>query len=305
MKQWTIFSVVVSLCIVLAFIFFGLDILQVAVIRVFSVITVLSAIMGLISPLVRIPRFPNPSAPEWRILLLFFLISGLIGSFALNGIYWSKLNKLASLQTKAPLLSDFQRNNNGRFSFLDPLESNNPNNASTTYQNGWDVGDNCSFKEKEGYHVRFSQRRSCLGESLLASNFALQVNVKIVEGSQAGLLFRWSEEGKNPSKYYLFHIGTNDTYGFDIGTGNKSSPLQIGISDMPAPLPIERSQWYQLSVIAVGGNIDLYINGKHLGKYPSIMDITAQQGKIGLDVGDQIDVTNEAVFSHLELYKYN
>jgi glycosyltransferase involved in cell wall biosynthesis len=61
-----------------------------------------------------------------------------------------------------------------------------------------------------------------------------------------------------------------------------------------------------VGVIAIGNNIDLYINGHHSGQYPSIIDITSQQGQIGFDVGNSPNVLTEATFSHLEIWNnYN
>src|SRR5712691_3698884 len=130
MTGWIIFGGVVSVCITLAFIFLGIGILQTIIIRIFSVITVIAVIFGLISPLLPPQRPPKPSPREWKTLLLSFLISALLGSVTLNFIYSLKLKEeRPPSPPKAPLLSDFQRDNRGEFSFLDPLESNDPNNA--------------------------------------------------------------------------------------------------------------------------------------------------------------------------------
>lgn len=85
---WTVFSSIVSIAIIFAFIFLGKNMLQIIAIKAFSAITILSTIIGIIAMFVRMPMLPPPSARQKRILLSFFLISIVVGSLILNIMLW-------------------------------------------------------------------------------------------------------------------------------------------------------------------------------------------------------------------------
>ena len=234
-----------------------------------------------------------------------FLTLTLIGSLLLNGSYWlngSKQNAYTSLPTKTPLLNDFP------FSGKASNDDNLLRTGDTTHDTSWDGGlspdreEHCIL-ESDGYHVKFATIMSCLSHSIHVTNFALQVDVKILNrGYAAGVAFRW-QGSSSPYTFYLFYVRTDGTYGLDVERGN--IPYHPLIPDESIPhLQQGNYQSYRLGIIAFGNIIDLYINGQHLGLPPTAIDndSTSQQGKIGFDAGSSNSTETEAVFSNLKIW---
>jgi hypothetical protein len=135
--------------------------------------------------------------------------------------------------------------------------------------------------------------------------------MKIDYGTQAGIIFRATEN--DPLAYDFFFVRTNGVkaiYGFDISTGTdvktgKAKAFQEPFEKEDAPsFKPQFGQWNTLGVIAVGSNIDLYINGEHLGgtQYPTLYIPPSTWNQIGLNTGDLKNTPNDVIFSGLEVW---
>lgn len=159
----------------------------------------------------------------------------------------------------------------------DSLQDNNQNHGweTTSYPDG----SGCSFTGGT-YHSSVSSTGSintCFAKNTNFANFSCQVNMKIVQGNQGGLIFRANESN---GTYYYFHISSTDQYALDIyNTDIYQRTLLSGVS--PAILTGKTNM---ISVVAIGSAFTLFINKQAL---PTVQDNqfdpgTYSQGAIGV-----------------------
>ena len=158
----------------------------------------------------------------------------------------------------------------------------------------WDEGlvavnTGCTFTDNE-YHVSEAQQgffQPCIAEDTNFSNFAYQVDLTINKGNpgQAGMVFRVSSDNK---AYYMFRVGIDGSYAFDVYGKGAVHTLVRGYS---SAITMSFTQSNTLTVIAKDTEYLLYVNGRYVD---SVRDKTLQRGKIGvvaINAGTPIDVT--------------
>ncbi len=155
----------------------------------------------------------------------------------------------------------------------DPLQSQDSNN--------WDIvhwqGGSCAFVGG-AYHVSASpsKRQACLAENTPKfGDLALQVDMKLIQGDVGGILFRAS--GQNA--YYWFSLDSSGCYRLVLLLSNSFDHPQILSNDKESCLQLNMHDTKQLTVIAEGSQIYLYIDGQFTNQF---RDTTLSAGQIGV-----------------------
>lgn len=157
-------------------------------------------------------------------------------------------------------------------------------------------GGGCSFSggalhaniPQKGYYI------PCFAQASNFSNFALQVQMTVVQGDIGGVVFRANSAS---SKFYAFTVGRDSSYGLLISLDNKhNNPLTYGDS---RAINTNLNQTNLLTIIARGSNIYLYVNKQYVG---SASDSTYSSGQIGLFGADHTNPTDVA-FSDIQIWQ--
>ncbi|HJT59607.1 MAG TPA: family 16 glycoside hydrolase, partial [Ktedonobacteraceae bacterium] len=172
-------------------------------------------------------------------------------------------------------------------------------NLSSAANSNWpNDGTNCVFRQGT-YHVVVTSAdflQPCELNGQAFDNVALQVNVSLLSGSDAGLIFR-----ANGDQFYDFEINNKGEFFLrrhDAGAGSKYNYL-IQNTQSAAIAPI--GQKNTLLVIANGSNFKLFINGTFVGE---AQDSTYASGQMGCVAGTlSPDKRGEASFADLSVFK--
>ena len=171
---------------------------------------------------------------------------------------------------------------------------------STNFISDWYVDDtNCTFVNNT-YHAIVKQNndfRTCTSSVLSYDNAALQVDVSLLAGSDAGLILRATDQ-----QYYEFGFDNQGNFFFrrhdPDGAGGGSFTDLIPATRSNAILPGKRNN--TLFVIANGSNFNLFINGAFVGAYK---DNNYTNGQIGFSVETYSTVkAGEASFSNFKIF---
>jgi hypothetical protein len=153
---------------------------------------------------------------------------------------------------------------------------------------GWEVGSqpggSCAFVGG-AYHIAITRQNyfyPCLAQSTNFSNFAFQAQMTIIKGDGGGLIFR-----NTTNASYIFRVGIDGTSDLISTTGRGTILLFSGSS-----LAIHKgaNQPNELTVIAIGDAIFLYVNGQYLGSVTDNISLSGQIGLFAVDFGNPTDV---------------
>lgn len=180
----------------------------------------------------------------------------------------------------------------GKLAFFDPmnkLDSNLPNSAA------------CAF-QSDGYHVSIAKGflMPCYpgqgGPSY--TNFAFDVQMKILKGDCGGLIFRLdATEGQ---KHYLFEICQDGTNGIYVNEGSNNAYKTV---EQNAPVTAFHKGLNQTNVLAVvgnGQNFSIYINQQLT---TSFTDATYGSGQVGVDADGYYSNT-EVVYQNMRVWTF-
>ena len=171
---------------------------------------------------------------------------------------------------------------------------------STDFISDWYVDyTNCTFVNNT-YHAIVKQNsgfQMCKSSILSYDNAALQVDVSLLAGSDAGLILR-----ANNQQFYEFGIDKQGNFFFrrhdSDGAGGGSFTDLIPATRSSAIHP--RKQKNTLLVIANGSNFDLFINGVFVGEY---QDSNYASGQVGFSIETYSTVNaGEASFSNFKVF---
>nr|BBH92848.1 hypothetical protein KTA_10470 [Thermogemmatispora argillosa] len=163
---------------------------------------------------------------------------------------------------------------------------------------GWDqgfsdAGTGCFFNNG-AYEARAGHPgliQPCLAHSTHFSQFVYEVQLTIIQGQEAGLLFRASSDGQS---YYLFRISVNGSFALDLYQGTGAQTLLTGFS--PA-ISSGLTQTNILSVLATQDTIVLYVNEQAVG---SVHDHSLASGAIGVAaIDDQLPCVAQFSNAHV------
>jgi eukaryotic-like serine/threonine-protein kinase len=169
-------------------------------------------------------------------------------------------------------------------------------NLSSNTAGRWDANSTCVF-QNGSYHV-FDQRTNdlaaCGSNTLVFDNVAMQVDVSLLSGNDAGLIFRYNNQS---GAFYLFDINRLGQFAFLLYDGpNSKTLLQPKVTGAIAPGAAKNT----LLVIAQGSDFKLFINGTFVGE---TQDRTLTEGGIDLASGtDQTEKSSEASYANFKVF---
>jgi len=162
----------------------------------------------------------------------------------------------------------------------------------------WATGQGCAFIDG-GYHASETRRGffwPCSAQATFLSNFAYQVQMRIIKGDAGGIIFRADAA---IAKFYVFRVaqdGTYDIYYYPNSTGKSSQKLAEGYSSL---ITGGTDKDNRLTVIARGSTIFLYINGKYL---TGIQHKGSASGMIGV-IADSSEQPTEVEYRQVRVWK--
>ena len=184
----------------------------------------------------------------------------------------------------------------GTLALLDPLTDNSKGYA-------WDASvhtdGTCAFTDGS-YHVSTPKTQFfylCTAQVTDFSNFAVEVQAKIVKGDCAGMVFR---ADSNSGKMYFYEICQDGSYNFSRYpdfTGNNVKHLAGGSSSAIAS---GVGKTNTLAVVAQGSTLTIYINKQ---KISSVTDSTFTHGQIGL-FADASNNPTDVAFNNMKVWTY-
>jgi hypothetical protein len=168
--------------------------------------------------------------------------------------------------------------------------------------NHWDVstmqGKTCAFIQKT-YQVDIvvkpvaAVRHICLAESPMFSNLALQANINLLQGDVGGLVFR----SDGHLAYYWFSLDSKGCYRLVLLEPDQQT--RILSNDLISCLGLNMKKINQLTAIAQGSNIYLYVNGQFIKQF---IDTTLTSGQIGF-VGIERTHSTAIAFTNLRVWQ--
>jgi serine/threonine protein kinase len=178
---------------------------------------------------------------------------------------------------------------------------NDPLKSSDSY--GWqeftDQNGECTFKDG-AYHSTAAPNyfSPCIASDTNFHDFALQVEITILSGDAAGVIFR---ADNNTEKFYQFRIDTSGTYilnkfSTDDHGNNALVPLLSGSSSAIHT----GNQANLITVIANKADIYLYVNQHYVD---STNDTSYKSGAIGVYAQGDKTSSTDAVFRNLQVWK--
>ncbi len=184
----------------------------------------------------------------------------------------------------------------GKLALIDPLSDNSKGYA-------WDASvhtdGTCAFSGG-AYHVSTTKTHFfyvCTAETTDFSNFAFEVQLKIVQGDCSGMVFR---ADSNNGKLYFFEVCQDGTYLFSRYldyTGNNVKDLAGGSS---AAIMTGLNQSNVIAVVAQGSTLTIYVNKQ---KVASASDSTFSHGQIAL-FADANSHPTEVTFNNVKVWTY-
>ena len=160
----------------------------------------------------------------------------------------------------------------------------------------WDTDPTCVFKDGT-YHVLVPTAdtlNGCGSHKFIFDNVAIQVNVSLLSGNNAGLYFRYNSRS---GQSYLFDITRQREFFFGILNGTNLYYLtQPTKTNAVAPGNSKNT----LLVLTKDSDFKFYINGVFVGE---AQDSTFLTGQIGFVVQtDMAETSGEASFSNLKVF---
>jgi len=184
----------------------------------------------------------------------------------------------------------------GKLALIDPLSDNSKGYA-------WDTGTQtdgtCAFSGGS-YHSSTQKTQFyyiCSTGVPDYSNFAFEVQMKILQGNCGGMVFRYNS---NTGKLYFFEVCQDGSYLFSRYpdfTGNNVKDLAGGSSKAIAT---GLNQTNTIAVVAQGSTLSIYVNKQ---KIASVNDSTFTHGQIGLFADDSNHPTDVA-FNNVKVWTY-
>ena len=162
----------------------------------------------------------------------------------------------------------------------------------------WDITTQCSFSQS-GYQTSTYTLKPafCHERNKIYQNAFISVDVAIIGGGSAGLLFR-DQFFSNASGAYLFEVGSNGQY--KISTAPFAVQSTLKNWTQASAIHIGQGVKNTLQVIAQNNSLFFFINGSFLTE---IQDGRYRNGSISFACYTGTSSETEAIFSNLEIHK--
>jgi eukaryotic-like serine/threonine-protein kinase len=184
----------------------------------------------------------------------------------------------------------------GKLALVDPLSDNSKGYA-------WDTGTQtdgtCAFNGGS-YHSSTPKTQFyyvCSAGATDYSNFAFEIQAKILKGDCAGTIYR---ADTNTGKWYFLEVCQDGSYNFSRYldfTGNNVKNLAGGSS---AAITTGLNQTNTIAVVAQGSTLSIYVNKQ---KITTVNDITLTHGQIGV-AADANNHPTEVAFNNAKVWTY-
>ena len=217
-----------------------------------------------------------------------------------NATASTRANNNATATAQANATATFVANpyppGTGAMALLDPLKDNSKGQK-------WDEESQgttrCQFIGGS-YHAIDSTSKYydfCFAEASNFSNFAYQVEMKILNGDCGGLLFRADSAHGNT---YIFEVCQDSRYRLDVHSGNPANPdhFLLGFYTNIA-IKSGYNQTNVIAIVAKGNTIQMYVNNVPLPS--TVNDNTYTQGQIGLLADDALNPT-DVVYANMKVW---
>jgi hypothetical protein len=159
-------------------------------------------------------------------------------------------------------------------------------------------GISCTFRQGM-YHVIVTSAdflQPCEMNTQTFDNAALQVDVSLLSGNDAGLIFR-----ANADQFYDFEINNKGEFFLRRHDADAGSKYNYLIQNTQSATIAPAGQKNTLLVIAKGSDFKLFINGAFVGE---AQDSTYTSGQMGFVAGTLTpDKSGEASFANLSVFK--
>jgi hypothetical protein len=182
----------------------------------------------------------------------------------------------------------------GQLALNDPLTDN-------TKGYKWDVSNQadgtCAFTSGS-YHVNTPKTQLfflCAAEATDFSNFAYEVQAKVVQGDCAGMVFR---ADTNAGKLYFFEVCQDGTYNFSRYLDYSGNNVKDFAGGSSAAIVTGLNQTNTIAVVAQGSTLTIYVNKQ---KITSVTDSTFTHGQIGV-FADSINHPTTVTFSNAKVW---
>ena len=184
----------------------------------------------------------------------------------------------------------------GKLALIDPLSDN-----SKGYK--WDTGTQadgtCAFSGG-GYHSSTPKTNFyyvCSAAVTDFSNFAFEVQAKILKGDCSGMVFR---ADTNTGKLYFFEVCQDGSYSFSRYLDFSGKNVKDLAGGSSAAIVAGLNQMNTIAVVAQGSTLTIYVNKQ---KISSVTDSSFTHGHIGM-FADASKNPTEAAFSNARVWTY-
>jgi hypothetical protein len=161
----------------------------------------------------------------------------------------------------------------------------------------------CGFDGEGAYRVRAMRlpkqykRTVCLADTPDFGNIAFQIDMKLIQGSLGGIIFRAQGQGM----YYWFSIDSKGCY--ELVYSPPSTSPQILSPARGNCLQINMQDRKRLTVIAQGNDIYLYIDGQFIYHVRDMKLTVGQIGMLCIDRAYNPAQTTEVAFMHVKVWQ--
>jgi eukaryotic-like serine/threonine-protein kinase len=174
----------------------------------------------------------------------------------------------------------------------DPLNSDNAGQwPKYTSEDG-----SCSFSSG-AYHVSTPRQNFanwCKSLSTNYSNFAYQVQMKVIEGDGGGIIFRVVASLKG----YEFYLDRDGTYTLTLRKGSHSGDVQTLRTKPSSLIKTGLNETNLITVVANGSAIYLYVNRQYL---TSLSESSYSSGQIGM-LAESDQSPTEVAFNNAQVW---
>ncbi len=177
----------------------------------------------------------------------------------------------------------------GTLALYDPLSDNSSGN-------GWSESAHCQFTGG-AFHISIAQTNFfwyCI-ESSDFSNFAYQVQMKIIKGDAGGVVFRANTTNNT---FYVFSVDQDGSYQFFACPPKATTCNSALLSGSSGAIKQGLNQTNVVAVVVKGNTITLYVNQQ---KIDSVTDNTFSHGQIGV-IADDFSNATEVVYSNAKVW---
>ena len=235
----------------------------------------------------------RPPPPKRRRVWLWLVLVVLVVLVGLYGGVKALVSQPSVTATTTQTPQDIYNQATSGTPFLDdPLSDNSKGYGWSVYTN---ASASCQFTEGAyAASTPLNYANFCYATATNFSNFAFEMQMKIIKGDCGAILFRVNSANKS---FYYFVICQNGLYA--VGTLNGSAWHDLINFQPGSAINQGLGQTNLVAVVARGSSLDLYVNHQ---KINSISDGTYSQGQIGACASGHYGDPTEVLFSNAKVW---